>query len=154
MEKKLIGEILHANARTTEAICGEFRNSEEILAKAATRFNVNPKTIITWRKREDSKDLPMGPKKVKSPGLSEAEEEAVVAFRKMTELPLEDVLYSLQETIPYFSRTSLHSYLKRHRCSVLPKKELSAFVSKKKFKPYPMGYFPIDLAEVRTSEGK
>ena len=24
----------------------------------------------------------------------------------------------------------------------------------KKFKPYPMGYFPIDIAEVRTSEGK
>jgi len=67
-------------------------NSEESIAKAAVRFNVNPKTIIKWRKREDTKDLPMGPKKIKSTVLSEAEEEAIVAFRKMTELPLDDVL--------------------------------------------------------------
>lgn len=43
----------------------------------------------------------MGPKKVKSTVLSEAEEEAIVAFRKMTELPLDDVLYSLQDTISF-----------------------------------------------------
>ena len=149
-----MGQVLHANARTTEAIRREIGNSEESLAKAATRFNVNPKTIIPWRKREDSKDLPMGPKKVKSTVLSEVEEEAIVAFRKMTELPLDDVLYSLQKTIPHLSRSSLHRCLKRHGCSVFPKKELSASVTKKKFKEYPMGYFPIDIAEVRTSEGK
>ena len=34
----------------------------------------------------------MGPKKIKSTVLSEAEEEAIVAFRKMTELPLDEVL--------------------------------------------------------------
>ncbi len=53
------------------------------------------------------KNLPMEPKKTKSTVLSEAEEEAIVAFRKMTELPLDDVLYSLQETIPHLSRSSL-----------------------------------------------
>ena len=96
----------------------------------------------------------MGPKKIKSTVLSEAEEEAIVAFRKMTELPLDDVLYSLQDTIPHLSRSSLHRCLKRHRCSVLPKKELSPSVHKKKFKQYPIGYFHIDIAEVRTAEGK
>ena len=39
-----MGQILHANARTTEAIRREIRNSEESIAKAAIRFNVNPKT--------------------------------------------------------------------------------------------------------------
>ena len=91
MEKKPMGQILHANARTTEAIRREIRNSEESIAKAAARFNVNPKTIVKWRNREDTKDLPMGPKKIKSTILSDAEEEAIVAFRKMTELPLDDV---------------------------------------------------------------
>ncbi|ETZ06695.1 hypothetical protein P618_201136 [Holospora obtusa F1] len=38
----------------------EIRNSQESIAKSAARFNVNPKTIIKWRKREDTKDLPMG----------------------------------------------------------------------------------------------
>ncbi|MBL3284883.1 IS481 family transposase domain protein [Rickettsiales endosymbiont of Paramecium tredecaurelia] len=149
-----MGQILHANARTTEAIRREIRDSKESIEKAAKRFNVNPKTIIKWRKREDTKDLPMGPKKIKSTVLSEAEEESIVAFRKMTELPLDDVLYSLQETIPYLSRSSLHRCLKRHGCSVLPKKQISTSADKKKFKQYPIGYFHIDIAEVRTAEGK
>lgn len=149
-----MGQVLHSNARTTEAIRREIRNSQESIAKAAVRFNVNPKTILKWRKREDTKDLPMGPKKIKSTVLSEAEEESIVAFRKMTELPLDDVLYSLQETIPHLSRSSLHRCLKRHGCSVLPKKQVSTSADKKKFKQYPIGYFHIDIAEVRTTEGK
>ncbi|MBL3285180.1 IS481 family transposase domain protein [Rickettsiales endosymbiont of Paramecium tredecaurelia] len=44
--------------------------------------------------------------------------------------------------------------LKRNGCSVLPKKEVSIFADKKKFKQYPIGYFHIDIAEVRTAEGK
>jgi hypothetical protein len=108
--------------RITEAMRREIPNSEESIAKAAAKFNVNPKTIIKWRKREDPKDLPMGPKKIKSTVLLESEEEAIVAFRKMTALPLDDVLYSLQETIPHLSRSSLHCCLKRSGCSVLPKK--------------------------------
>ena len=114
MERKLMGQVLHANARTTEAIRREIRNSKESIIKAAVKFNVNPKTIVKWRKREDTKDLPMGPKKIKSTVLSEAEEEAIVAFKKMTALPLYNVLYSLQETTPYLSRSSLNRCLKRH----------------------------------------
>ena len=149
-----MGQVLHSNAKTTEAIRREIRNSKESIVKAAARFNVNPKTIIKWRKREDTKDLPMGPKKIKSTVLSEAEEEAIVAFRQLTQLPLDDVLCSLQETIPHLSRSSLHRCLKRHGCSVLPKKQVSPSTDKKKFKQYPIGYFHIDIAEVRTTEGK
>ena len=148
-----MGQILHANARTTEAIRREIRNSQESIAKASKRFNVNPKTIVKWRKRADTKDLRMGPKKIRSTVLSEAEEEAIVCFRQMTCLPLDDVLYSLQETIPNLTRSSLHRCLKRHGCSVLPKKEVISN-DKKKFKQYPIGYFHIDIAEVRTAEGK
>lgn len=65
MEKKLMGEILHSNARTTEAIRREIRDSKESVAKAAIRFNVNPKTIIKWRKREDTREPSYGPQKDK-----------------------------------------------------------------------------------------
>ncbi|PPE03869.1 hypothetical protein HCUR_00647 [Holospora curviuscula] len=149
-----MGQALHANARTTEAIRREIRDSKESIEKAAKRFNINPKTILKWRKREDTKDLPMGPKKIKSTVLSETEEKASVTFRPLTPLPLDDVLYSLQETIPHLSRATLHRCLKRHGCSVLPKKERSTSADKKKFKHYPMGYLHIDIAEVRTAEGK
>ena len=83
-----------------------------------------------------------------------AEEEAVVvAFRRYTLLPLDDCLYGLQPTIPHLTRSSLHRCFQRHGIERLPEVEGNKAV-KKKFKAYPIGYFHIDIAEVRTSEGK
>ena len=49
--------------------------------------------------------------------------------------------------------SSLHRCLQRHGISRLPRDE-SNNREKKKFKAYPMGFFHIDIAEVRTDEGK
>ena len=60
---------------------------------------------------------------------------------------------SLQATIPHLTRSSLHRCLKRHAISRLP--EIAGDkVAKKPFKRYPIGYFHLDIAEVRTEEGK
>ena len=155
MEKYIMVQVLHKRARTTEETRREIQNSKESLKKLSCKYGVNPKTIVKWKQRDFTHDAKMGPKKIKSTVLSESEEEAIVAFRKMTELPLDDVLYSLQETIPHLSRSSLHRCLKRHGCSVLPKKQNTCSANpKKRFKQYPIGYFHIDIAEVRTAEGK
>jgi IS30 family transposase len=62
-------------------------------------------------------------------------------------------LYALQPTIPHLSRSALHRRLQRHGISRLP--EVGGDKpAKKRFKRYPIGYFHIDLAEVRTAEGK
>ena len=85
--------------------------------------------------------------------LSSKEEAIIVAFRKHTLLPLDDCLYALQATIPHLTRSSLHRCLKRHAISRLP--EIAGDkVAKKPFKRYPIGYFHLDIAEVRTEEGK
>ncbi|CAL7959259.1 hypothetical protein MIDIC_110047 [Alphaproteobacteria bacterium] len=47
---------------------------------AARKFNVNPKTIIKQRKHQEVEDLPVGPKKIKSAMLSEAEESVIVTL--------------------------------------------------------------------------
>ena len=77
----------------------------------------------------------------------------IVAFRRHTLLPLDDCLYALQPTIPHLTRSSLHRCLQRHGVSRLPQVEGEAS-PKRKFKAYPIGYFHIDIAEVRTAEGK
>jgi len=59
----------------------------------------------------------------------------------------------LQATIPHLTRSSLHRCLQRHGISRLPEVE-DAKAKKRKFKTYPVGYFHIDIAEVRTQEGK
>ena len=95
----------------------------------------------------------MGPKTVRSTVLSPEEEAIVVAFRRHTLLPLDDCLYALQATLPHLTRSSLHRRLKRHDISRLP--EIGGDKpARQPFKRYPIGYFHIDIAEVRTDEGK
>ena len=62
----------------------------------------------------------MGPKDVRSSVLS-PEEEAIVAFRRHTLLPLDDGLHALRATIPHLSRPALHRLFQRHGISRLPK---------------------------------
>ena len=85
--------------------------------------------------------------------LSIGEEAIVIAFRRHTLLPLDDCLYTLQPTIPHLTRSSLHRCLQRYGISRLPQVEGDT-PDRRKFKAYPIGYFHIDIAEVRTEEGK
>lgn len=120
---------------------------------AAKRYGVSPTTIQKWRDRETTADAAMGPKEPRSTTLTPEEEAIVVAFRRHTLLPLDDCLYGLQPTIPHLTRSSLHRCLQRHGISRLPEIEGDK-PEKKRFKPYPIGYFHIDIAQVSTEEGK
>ena len=119
----------------------------------ARRYGVNPKTAAKWKGRASVADQRTGPKDPRSTVLSPEEEAIVVAFRRHTLLPLDDCLYALQATIPHLTRSSLHRCLRRHGISRLPEVE-GEQPSKRKFKAYPIGYFHIDIAEVRTEEGR
>ena len=85
--------------------------------------------------------------------LTVEQEAIIVAFRRHTLLPLDDCLYALQATIPDLTRSSLHRCLQRHGISRLPDVEGEKTLTRK-FKAYPLGFFHIDIAEVRTEEGK
>ena len=148
-----MGQVLHGSATTTHAIRAAIQRSKAPLKELASRYGLNQKTVAKWRKRAFVEDAPMGPKAPRSTVLSPEEEGIVVAFRKHTLLPLDDCFYALQATIPHLTRSSLHRCLKRHGISRLP--EIAGDkTSKRPFKRYPIGYFHLDIAEVRTEEGK
>ena len=109
--------------------------------------------MAEWRKRDRVEDMRMGPKQAHSTILSIEEEAIIAAFRRHTLLPLDDCLYALQPTIPSLTRSSLHRCLQRHGISRLPDMAGDK-LKKKKFRKYPIGCVPIDIAEVRTSQGK
>ncbi len=148
-----MGQILHGCARTTAAVRRAIQHSQESLIKLAERYDINPKTVAKWRKRTSVEDAPMGPTP-RSTVLTQEEEAIAVAFRKHTLLPLDDCLYALQSTIPHLSRSALHRCFQRHEINRLPQVEGHPSARKKKFKEYPIGYFHIDITEVRTAEGR
>lgn len=148
-----MGQILHGSARTTAAVRRTIQRSQASLNELSERFDLNPKTVAKWKKRKDVQDAQMGPKQPCSTVLTLEEEATIVAFRKHTLLPLDDCLYALQASIPQLTRSSLHRCLVRHGISRLPTLA-GKKAPKKAFKHYPLGYFHIDIAEVRTEEGK
>jgi transposase InsO family protein len=148
-----MGQVLHGSARTTEAVRRAIQHSQASIRALAERYGINPKTVAKWKQRSFAGDAPMGPKEPRSTLLSKEEEAVVVAFRKHTLLPLDDCLYALQATIPHLTRSSLHRCLQRHGISRLPEVEGDK-PRKSRFKAYPIGFFHIDIAEVRTEAGR
>src|SRR6267154_5807140 len=148
-----MGQVLHRSATTTEAIRRAIQHSQESLRTLSRRHGINPKTVAKWRKRSSMADHRTGPTVPKSTVLSIEQEAVIVAVRKHTLLPLDDCLFALQATIPQLTRSSLHRLFQRHDISRLPEIEGDK-KPKKKFKSYPIGFFHVDIAEVRTEEGK
>src|SRR3954447_4621546 len=153
MEGCAMGQVLHGSARTTEAIRRAIQHSEASLRALSKRYGINQKTVAKWKRRTSVADVRTGPKEARSTVLSIEDEAVVVAFRRHTLLPLDDCLYALQATIPHLTRSSLHRCLQRHGISRLPEVDGDK-PDRRKFKSYPIGYFHIDIAEVRTEQGK
>jgi len=148
-----MGQVLDGSATTTEAVRRAIQHSQASLRALAKRYGINQKTVAKWKKRSSVADLRTGPKEPRSTVLSAEEEAIIIAFRRHTLLPLDDCLYALQPTIPHLTRSSLHRCLQRHGIGRLPDIE-GEKPAKKKFKTYSIGFFHIDIAEVRTEEGK
>ena len=148
-----MGQVQHGCATTTAAIRRAIQHGQESLRGLAKRYGINPKTVAKWRKRSSVSDLPAGPQEPRSTVLSVEDEAVIVAFRRHTLLPLDHCLYARQATIPHLTRSSLHRCLQRHGISRLPDTEGDK-PQRSKFKRYPIGYFHIDIAEVRTEEGR
>lgn len=98
-------------------------------------------------------DLPTGPKAARSSVLSVEQDAVVVAVRRHTLLPLDDGLCALQATIPNLARSSLHRGLLRPGIPRLPEVDGDK-PGRRAFKATPIGFFHIDVAEVRTGGGR
>ena len=148
-----MGQVRHGCATTTHAVRAALQRSQASTAELSRELGINPKTVAKWRKRQTVEDRKTGPREPRSTVLSEEDEAAIVAFRRHTLLPLDDCLYALQPTIPHLTRSSLHRCLQRHGISRLPDMDGDK-PKKQRFKRYLIGFFHIDIAELRTAEGK
>ena len=141
-----MGNLLHANAKTTPRIRKEIQESKESIAKLAIKYNLNPKTVHRWKRDTSTEDKKSGAKKIRS-SLSDIEQQIVCEFRRVTKFSLDDCFIALKDKIPTLSRSNLHRCLQRNGLSTLPKNEDEPR-EKKKFKEYEVGFVHVDITQV------
>ena len=148
-----MGDIQHANAKTTPRIRKEIEESKETITELAARLLLNPKTIMKWKNARRITDKKSGPRVPRSTVLTKQEEEIICEFRRVTKFSLDDVFIALKDEIPKMTRSNLHRCLQRHGLSRLPKEDVVKN-EKKSFKEYHIGYVHIDISEVHSQKGK
>src|SRR6266404_1308984 len=79
-----MGQILHGSAKTTHAVRAAIQRSKASIQELASRYDLNPKTVMKWRKRAFLYDAPMGPKVPRSTVLSAEEEALAVGVRALS----------------------------------------------------------------------
>jgi transposase-like protein len=144
---------LHGRARTTPRVRAALQEAQASSRAVARQQSLDPKTVLKWRKRTTTADAAMRPAKPRTTTLTEAEEAPVVAFRKRTLLPLDDMLGCLEDSAPKLTRSALHRCLVRNGISRTPE-DASSSSKRKTFKNAGIGYVPIDSCELRSAEGK
>jgi hypothetical protein len=147
-----MGQLLHGSARPTAALPRAIQQSQERLATLAERSHLTPKTVAKWTNRTPGQEAPLGPQPPRSTTLTLAPEARVGACRQPPLRPLDDGLAALPATLPHRTRAALPRGLTRHGMHHLP--EMTGDTPQQKtLQSSPIGYCPIDLAEVRTAEG-
>ena len=147
-----MGQVLHGSATTTEAVRRAIQLRQESVRALAKRYGVSPTTVQKWRKRSTTADAPMGPKepvnRSDARGGGDRRRVPTAYVAAAGRLPLRPPAHD-----PHLTRSSLHRCLERHGISRLP--EMDGDKPKmKRFAAYAIGYFHIDIAEVRTEKGK
>ena len=149
-----MGQVLHTNAVTTHVNRKEIQEAPDTISTTslAKRFGINYRTVQKWRQRDSVEDLRSGPKEPRPKSLSKFEEAACLIFRCATKLPLDDCLYTLQESISHLKRSNLHRLFQNYGISTFPKEE-NQTPETKTLKEFPIGYFHVDIVQVNTEEG-
>ena len=144
--------VLHGSARTTPRVRAELQASKATTSVLARLYRLSRTTVAKWRSRSGTSDAPMGPRERRSTVLTPVEEAMIVAFRRRTMLPLDDVMGCLRDSIPKLTRSSLHRCLERHGISRLPATEVKT--ARGRFAETTIGYVHIDSCELRHADGK
>ena len=145
-----MGQILHGSATTTEAVRRAIQHSQASLRALAKRYGINPKTVAKWKKRGSSPTFRPALRRCfngsqhrgRSGDRRLPQAYAAAAGR----LPVR-----ASADHPASHALVVAPLLAAPRVSRLPQVEGEAS-PKRKFKAYPIGYFHIDIAEVRTAE--
>ena len=149
MEGSTTGQVRHESVTTTHAVRAAIKRSQALLSQLSQELGINLKTVAKWRKRATVEDMKTGLTEPRSTVLTEADEAAIVAFRRHTLLPLDDCLYAPQPFFPHLTRSALHLCMQWHGISRLPDVEGDK-PKRQKLKRYPIVFLRTAVQKFAT----
>ena len=133
----------HPRAKTNIHLRRLIKESKESHYLIAQRFNLNPKTVLKLRHRENLYDRPYGAKNHHSV-LNDWERKIIVKVRKHLKYNLDDLVLILKPYIPRINRDNCYRVLVKHQINRLPNPFKDQ--GKGKFGYYLPGFLHLDLA--------
>ena len=145
---------LHRRETTTERTRKSIQESKESITKLAQRYGISRATAHKWKKRETTEDQRPGPAKGYGSRISKEEEMIICEVRKMSKLPLDDLLAALSGVKADLSRAGLYRCLKRNGLDKLEKEPKRIKREVQKFEETEIGFVHIDSCEISFEWGK
>jgi transposase InsO family protein len=139
----------HSNAKTNEHVRAMIRNSTDSASEISNNLGVSIPTVTKWSSRDLSYDLSSRPHTIHY-SLSDIEQEVISSIRKLTWMPLDDLVETVQINIPHAKRTAIYGVLKRKSLNKVPEAKRK---EAKKFKEYEPGFLHVDVTYLPKING-
>lgn len=133
----------HPKAKTNIHLRRLIKESSESIRVLAKRLNLNPKTVLKWKRREGLLDRPYGAR-IHHSVLTKLEQRIIVKARKHLKPNLDDLVNILKPYIPKINRSNCYRVLVKHQLSRLP--DPFKDQGKGRFGYYLPGFLHLDLA--------
>lgn len=145
----------HKNARTTQKIRLEIKESNETINALAIKYGLSWNTVKKWKSSLTIEDKSSRPVNLRT-DLTEREEDLICFHRKQYKSTIEEIYMALDGEFEDKKIYPMKIYrcLKRYRLNVLPLELQEAERKIKKFKNYGIGYLHIDFIFSKRFNGK
>jgi transposase-like protein len=144
-------QIYHSNATTNIHIRQQIQSNSNCSVKdLAQKHNISTQTVSKWKHRASLEDASCAPLNI-SYALSQTERSLIVALRKSTWLPLDEIYEMLLEQNPNISRSSVYRCFVREYINKVPEEKRE---KAKKFKAYSPGFLHMDVTYLPKFKGE
>lgn len=135
---------LHKNARTTFSVREDIRSSRVSINALSKRLGLSWKTVKKWREAKTIYDTSSRPHKLNT-SLTPFQEDLVVFERKQFKKTIDEIFFTLEQSISDLYPMKIYRCLRRYGLNVLPQEFIDAERKIKKFRKYTIGYLHIDV---------
>ena len=145
-----MSQVYHSNAKTNQHSRERIQHSSLNNIELSAMHGVSVKTISKWKCREFTEDNSSRPYTIHYK-LTPLEKESISVVRRLTLMPLDDLVDTVTSSIPAANRSNVYRTLIANNINTVPQEKKA---KAKLFKEYEPGYLHIDVTYLPKLEGK